>query len=82
MKPRNKAHQVRRYDPAFDIQHKWRVFGPVIPTPEKTIKGKRIRLGISLRILQLNVEVLAASKLDFVERLAVEYDVAIIHHNL
>ena len=41
-------------------------------------KKKRIRQGLPFSTLQLNVEGLAASKLDIVKRLAIQHDVTII----
>ena len=76
MKKRNKAHQVRRNDPALDKRKHKRLFlGPEATSAGKMAKKKSTRQGLPLRILQLNVEGLTASKLDIVERLATQHSV-------
>ena len=80
MKQHNKAHEVRKYELALDKQHK-RIFlnSAFTPTLKKQSK-KIIRQGISLRILQQNVERHKSIILNIVERLALEHNVTIILH--
>ena len=76
MKKRNEAHQVRENDFALDIRkHKRSFLGPEATPAGKMAKKKSTRQGLPLRILQLNVEGLTASKLDIVERLATQHNV-------
>ena len=79
MKERNEAHQVGGSDPSLDIRkHKRPFLGHETTPARKITKKKSTRQGLPLRILQLNVEGLIASKLDIVERLATEHNVTII----
>ena len=78
MKQQNEANnQVSGYNSAVGKQHKRPLSLSAVPSLGKRRKKKNTP-GISLRILQLNIEGLTASKLDIVKRLALEDNVTII----
>ena len=71
MKKRNEAHQVRGKGPARNVRKHRRSFLEPEATPAgKMEEKKKIRQGLPLPILQLDIEGLTPSKLDIVERLA------------